>query len=248
MEIRWIRHDRLSSTNEHLSEILKQENPPEGTVVIADYQEAGKGQGTNSWQSPSGENLLMSLLLFPAFLSASRQFYLSQAVSVAICELMESLAVRSSIKWPNDILSTRGKIAGILIEHGITGKRISYTIAGIGLNVNQEVFPGFPQPASSLRLETGRTTDRQDLAETLVAKIIDWYEKLKEGREQLLEKEYLRRLFRLNEPSLFETEGVLFEGTIRGLGESGELLVEREGAVHPYEHGQIVLKTTARTG
>lgn len=248
MEIRWIRHDRLSSTNELLSAILKQEKLREATVVIADYQEAGKGQGTNSWQSRAGENLLLSLLLFPAFLSASRQFHLSQVVSVAICELLESLGVTSSIKWPNDILSTRGKIAGILIEHGITGGSISHTIAGIGLNVNQREFPHFPQPASSLLLETGHTAGRQELAANLVAKIIEWYEKLKEGREQLLEQEYLQRLFRLDEPSLFETEGVIFQGMIRGLGESGELLVEREGAVHSFEHGQIAFKAMARTG
>ncbi len=114
----------------------------------------------------------MSLLLFPAFLSASRQFQLSRVTSLAICDTLQLENVNPVIKWPNDILTLRGKIAGILIEHGITGGNISHTIVGIGLNLNQSEFPAFPMNATSLFLETGIKSQLDALAEVLVEKIM----------------------------------------------------------------------------
>ena len=189
MEIRWIKHDKVASTNLLAAEMLKHQKANELVVVLADYQETGKGQGANSWHSNKGENLLMSLLLFPAFLSASHQFQLSRLVSVALCEVLDSLGASPHIKWPNDILSTKGKIAGILLEHGISGGSISHTIAGIGLNLNQREFPDFPMPASSLFLETGKKTKVRDMAEILVKGIMGKYQKLKEGERHKLEKD-----------------------------------------------------------
>jgi len=241
MESRWIRHDKLTSTNLFLSEMLKHQKPREGLVIIADYQEAGKGQGANTWHSHEGENLLMSLLLFPAFLSASHQFHLSRVVSVAICEVLESLGAVPSIKWPNDILGTGGKMAGILIEHGISGGSISHTIAGIGLNLNQSEFPEFPQAASSLFLETGRKTVPGEIAELLVQKIMAGYQSLKKGEEAALVKEYLRRLFKLGVRSRFQAGGIVFEGMISGISEYGELVVEKEGELLTFGHGEISL-------
>ena len=241
MEIRWIKHDKVASTNLMVAEMLKHQKEDEVVVVLADYQESGKGQGANSWHSKHGENLLMSLLLFPAFLSASHQFQLSRLVSVAICEVLDSQGTSPHIKWPNDIFSTKGKIAGILLEHGISGGSISHTIAGVGLNLNQREFPDFPQPASSLFLETGKKTRVQDMAEILVKGIMDKYQKLKEGEGHSLERDYLDRLFRLGDRSRFKVEAGEAEGIIRGVNEFGELLVEREGQLRSYGHGEITL-------
>ena len=113
MRNRWIKHDSLTSTSTFLSDLLKHQDLEEGTVVVADYQDAGKGQGEHSWVSARGENLLMSMLLFPAFLSAKWQFHLSRVASLALCDALENLGIDSVIKWPNDILSGKGKIAGI---------------------------------------------------------------------------------------------------------------------------------------
>lgn len=248
MEIRWIRHDKLTSTNLYLQEQIKQKKVEEGVVVIADYQEAGRGQGTNSWHSRAGENLLMSVLLFPAFLSASQQFQLSRLISVSLCELLLSMGIDSSIKWPNDILVRGGKIAGILIEHGISGKLISHTIAGIGLNLNQKVFPEFPQPASSVILETGRTFPNSEVAEKLLARISFWYEEIRVGDSKDLESKYLESLFRLGTPSRFEAGGDSFEGIIRGVSPYGELQVESQGRLLTFGHGEITLKEAYRTG
>jgi len=143
MKNRWIKHDSVTSTNTLLFDLLKQQQAEEGTIVIADYQHGGRGLGDHSWISNRGENLLMSLLLFPAFLSASAQFHLSRVASLALCDTLETLGVDPVIKWPNDILTRKGKIAGILIENGISAGAISHTIMGIGLNLNQRSFPDF---------------------------------------------------------------------------------------------------------
>lgn len=242
MEIQWIRHDKLTSTNRLLRELLRQEDLSEGLVVIADYQEAGKGYGDNSWHSRAGENLLMSLLLFPAFLSASHQFHLSMLISVAVCEVLDGMGAKSWIKWPNDILCKGGKVAGLLLEHGVSGGALSHTIAGIGLNLNQREFPRFPNPASSLILETGRKTVPREFAELLAHRILERYQKLREGEERALEKEYLRRLYRLGKDSVFEAGGEVFDGRITGISPFGELQVEREGKLDAYGHGEIRLK------
>jgi len=242
MEIQWIRHDKLTSTNRLLWEMLKQEDLSEGLVLMADYQEAGKGYGGNSWYSRAGENLLMSLLLFPAFLSASHQFHLSKLISVAVSEVLDGMGAKSWIKWPNDILCKGGKVAGLLLEHGVSGGKLSHTIAGIGLNLNQRDFPQFPNPASSLILETGKQTVPREFAELLVHRILDRYQKLKAGEEQGLEEEYLRRLYRLGERSAFKAGAEVFDGKIKGISPYGELLVEREGKRIAYGHGEISLK------
>jgi len=188
MRNRWIKHDSLASTSSFLSDLLKHQNMEEGSVVIADYQDAGRGQGEHSWESARGKNLLMSFLLFPAFLSASNQFQLSRVASLALCDALKTLGVETVIKWPNDILTARGKIAGILIEHSITAGTISRTIVGIGLNLNQTFFPSFPIPASSLRLETGKDVNVYEMGELVETCLMSRYQALKEGKTDQLEK------------------------------------------------------------
>lgn len=241
MREQWIKQNTLSSTNTFVSDLLKHQHLEEGTVVIADYQDAGKGLGDHSWLSKRGENLLMSMVLYPAFLSASRQFQLSKVVSLALCDALESLGLDAAIKWPNDILGKGGKIAGILIEHGILAGNISHTIVGIGLNLNQVEFPAFPLPASSLRLETGKESDIEVVGELVESRLIRRYYALKKGREEGLEQEYLEHLYLAGVPSVFRSAKEVFEGIIRGVNEFGELMVEHHGKIRAFGHGDISL-------
>ena len=118
-------------------------------VVVADYQTAGRGCGTNKWESERGKNLLFSMLIRPAELPAVRQFHISMAASLAICEALGQYIGDLSIKWPNDIYWRNGKIGGMLIEHTLQGNTIMNSIIGVGLNVNQRVFHSdAPNPVS----------------------------------------------------------------------------------------------------
>jgi len=235
----WIKLDSVSSTNAYISTLLSQKKVKDPLVVVADYQEAGKGQGLHSWHSNREENLLMSLLLFPAFLSASEQFHLSRVASLAICDTLDSLDLAAKIKWPNDILSSKGKIAGILIEHGISGAKISFTIVGVGLNLNQTEFPEFPIPASSVKMEKGLNQEPQHVAIILEKHLQKRYQMLERGQTRIIEQDYLSRLHLIHKPSTFSTVNETFQGVIRGVNEFGELVVEKEGELLSYSHGNI---------
>ena len=239
MRSRWIKHDSLTSTSSFISDLLKHQALEEGTVVITDYQDAGRGLGEHSWQSNRGENLLMSLLLYPAFLSASRQFHLSRVASLALCDVLEILGIDAEIKWPNDILTGKGKIAGILIEHSVTAGTISRTIIGLGLNLNQTVFPSFQVPASSVCLETGKVSDLAGVGELVETCLMSRYHALKAGRTEQLEKEYLERLYRAGVPTVFKTGEEVFEGAIAGVNDFGELMVEHKGEIRTFGYGAI---------
>lgn len=134
------------------------------TMVTATSQIAGRGQRGNSWESEPGKNLTFSLFHIPAETMLPRlQFYLSEAVALAISDALRSFGVETKVKWPNDIYAGDSKICGILIEHSLLGRRIRHTIAGAGINVNQREFHSdAPNPVSMYML-LGRDTDTEEV-------------------------------------------------------------------------------------
>jgi BirA family transcriptional regulator, biotin operon repressor / biotin---[acetyl-CoA-carboxylase] ligase len=264
MDPEWIRLGHIDSTNNWINRYLKQEPAAVNLVVIADYQEYGRGQGENRWVSREGENLLMSLLLYPAFLSASQQFKLSMMVSLAITDFLGSAGVDPLIKWPNDLVTRSGKIAGILIELGVRGTSLTHAIIGIGLNINQDDFPEFRIPATSLLLETGRKTLPEEAANDLVGRLSEWYETIRTGDFRRVEQAYHEKLYGLNETITLEARpdrpgnlsvkgpagqkersAILPEhtGILRGVNEYGELLLELQGdGIRAFSSGIVRMK------
>src|ERR1043165_9944327 len=129
-----IRRAETESTNGILAKLSAETNLPEGSVVMADHQTSGKGQAGAKWFSDPGQNLLMSLLLKPDFLSTKKIFLLSKMVSLAIKDVLAGANIVAKVKWPNDIYVSGCKICGVLIENNLRGDRIQQCIAGIGLN------------------------------------------------------------------------------------------------------------------
>jgi len=127
-----------------------------GTVWAARFQTAGRGQKGNQWESAAGENLTFSILWHPAFLAAERQFAVLEIVALAICDLLDSLGLMATIKWPNDVYVGDRKILGVLIEHFLCGSELSASIVGIGLNLNQTRFGHDAPNPTSVLLETGQ--------------------------------------------------------------------------------------------
>ena len=159
MEWKIIHIDETDSTNRWLASHeacppvspLTQGQAPceENLVVVTEFQTAGRGCGTNTWESERGKNLLFSMLIHPEHIHVSRQFHISMAVSLAICEALGQHIGDVSIKWPNDIYWRNGKICGILIENTLQGSVIKNSIIGVGLNVNQRQFVSdAPNPVS----------------------------------------------------------------------------------------------------
>lgn len=139
-----------------------------GMVVWTDYQTAGRGCGTNRWESERGKNLLFSIKIHPKEIAASQQFHISMAVSLAITEALGQHIGDLSIKWPNDIYWRNGKICGILIENTLKGNIIKNSVIGVGLNVNQRHFVSdAPNPVSMWQI-CEQETDREQLLQNIL--------------------------------------------------------------------------------
>src|ERR1035441_10550859 len=133
--------DSVASTNNFAKDMLSNTRPVEGTAIMAKEQYAGRGQMGNAWETESGKNLTCSFILYPEFLEADKQFFLNMAVALAVKDFCEHvLHDEIKIKWPNDIYYHDKKLGGILIENSISGNKISSSVIGIGINVNQTAF------------------------------------------------------------------------------------------------------------
>ena len=215
MEYKIIHIEETDSTNRWLKA------HGEGTmVVVADYQTAGKGCGTNSWESERGKNLTFSMLIHPTDIPASQQFRITEVVSVALCEVLEQYIGDVSIKWPNDIYMGDKKICGVLIENRLQGNVIVDSIIGIGLNVNQTEFVSDAPNPVSLRQLLGREIDREAL-------LHDFLETLETvSSSETTYSAYRNKLFRLGKQAVFSDETGRFEGTIQDVETDGRLLIK----------------------
>lgn len=223
--------ESVDSTNNYARNLLNQGKVPEGTVIWAGYQTVGRGQLHNKWESEPNSNLLVSIILHPSEIRPEEQFILSMAVSLAIKDLLDKYITGVKIKWPNDIYSGNDKIAGILIENAIAGNEILYTIAGIGLNVNQENFlSNAPNPVS-LKILTREEYKTDELLNRLVVCLNDRYGTAKAVGRNGLDKDYHSSLWRLGEWHKFRSDNEVFSGQICGTDKQGCLLVRDENGV-----------------
>ena len=164
MEREIVHIDETDSTNRW----LREHGGEEDMVVWTDFQTAGKGQGTNSWESERDKNLLFSILYHPEGIPANRQFVISMAISLAITDALGEQIGDVSVKWPNDIYWRNGKISGILIENRLSGQIIKDSIIGVGINVNQQQFHSdAPNPVSLWQIH-GHETDREALLQGIL--------------------------------------------------------------------------------
>ena len=224
-ERRIIRLEETDSTNRYLKQLVREERPEEGSLVIADYQTEGRGQMGNSWYSGRGDNLLFSLLIYPRQLPANESFILSRVTSLALKNLLDPFTDDIRIKWPNDIYWKDKKIAGILIENDIQGKEIDNTVIGIGLNVNQQIFPVDLANPVSLRQITGIQHNREHLLELFMREFFLLYRDLQEGLKMDIEDEYMLDLYRVNDYYWFEDSKGRFKAKIETVLSSGHLVL-----------------------
>ncbi len=218
--------NEVDSTNNYANQLVLTKAAEEGTVVLAQFQNSGKGQKGNTWESEPRKNLLASFILRPVFLKPAEQFYISKIISLSIAEILKSNTNDVTIKWPNDIYAGKRKIAGILIENSVLGQNIETSIAGIGLNLNQEVFvSGAPNPVSLKQL-TGKNYEIQQFADHLFVVIEKWYSKLKSFKFSEIDMIYHESLFRMKEWANYSADGKTFEARMIGTGQFGQLQLE----------------------
>ena len=219
-----------NSTNNYLKELLQTQNVDEGTVVWADFQSAGKGQRGNGWESEAGKNILFSIVLFPGFLKAGEQFILSQIVSLAVANCLQEYTAGISIKWPNDIYWNEKKICGILLENTILEDNIGHSVAGIGININQENFRSDAPNPVSLKQITNRDYNLEEILKTVVDNINVYYQQIKIGKTDSLIKQYKESLFRKDGYHLYNDGISNFLARIQDVDSSGILILKtKEG-------------------
>lgn len=262
---RMIELDAVDSTNNFLRQ-LDLQGDSRTTLVTAEYQQSGRGAGTNRWESEPGANLLFSLRVLPKCLPAKRMFALSEAAAMAVWRSLDLTFQRMkegpdegetkakevgeacggegfSVKWPNDVYFADSKVAGILIENDLQGLLVRSSVIGIGLNVNQRRFVSdAPNPRSLCQI-VGHEVDRRAVLREFMTCFMHFMTVLDEGTDAALDtlhEHYKKHLFRWGEKHKFADGMGEFCATIVDVEPSGRLiLMDEEGQRRRYEFKEV---------
>ena len=243
-KIKWHRSDSIGSTNTYLRELGGGDPDYDYEVAVADFQTAGRGQKGNTWESEQGKNLLFSILAHPHNIKVRDQFYISEAIALAVSDSVIAAAGPEyapyfSVKWSNDIYYKDYKMAGILIENTLQGDRIMDTVVGVGLDVNQEVFLSDAPNPVSLKNITGMDYDRDKLLADIIDRFIGYME-LSEQQRHKVDKLYRERLYRREGYHKFRDANGCFEACIEGIQPNGCLMLQTiDGEHRVYEFKQV---------
>lgn len=238
-----IQLNEVESTNSYAIALLKNVNPPEGTLIMAKHQTHGRGQRGSLWEAQMGQNAIFSLVLKPSFLDEKHLFYLSKCAALALYDVLTQRLNSShfdiKIKWPNDILVNGQKIAGVLIENHFSERRVAWSVVGVGININQTVF-SHTLNATSLHLCTLQNHDILLAIQHFCMAFEGYYLQLKNKSLGALTDFYNARLLGLGKwidvemnegPQRLFFEAVTEEGRIQ--------LSETEGKTHLLDVKQI---------
>ena len=234
---RLIQLDEVDSTNRYALDLVRTNRPAQGLVISAKFQRDGRGQRGKRWEADVDDNALFSIIYYPE-VSVDKQFEYNQRVAVGLWmglkEMLTGKAV--TIKWPNDVYVGKKKIAGILIQNVLTGKRIDHMVVGIGVNVNQTTFPeDLPNP-TSLLLQTGDRSKPGRIIERLVTHVDKAFWEM---QPEVVKAYYLQNLYLKSEKTHFSVNGQRFPGEIVGISNQGELMVRHASGVRCYAFGEI---------
>jgi BirA family biotin operon repressor/biotin-[acetyl-CoA-carboxylase] ligase len=248
----FVKLDTVDSTNNYALTQLHAGLAQHGMTFFAREQTAGKGQRGKTWQAEKDTNVLMTVIIDPSPLSLARQFQLSACIAVSVAEVFSSYAGElTRIKWPNDLYWGDRKAGGILIEN-VIGKRIVrreqnqahqdlpgstpppgenpaqwvWSVAGIGININQADFPDDLVNPVSLFQVTGRRHDPAKLAREICDRAtLNLGELIEKGFDEIY-KRYISLLYKKDERVKFRKDSRVFEATVLTVLPSGELLVK----------------------
>ena len=218
-----VKLDAIDSTNDFLKELVRGQNVENFTVVSAENQTSGKGQMGSVWVSEKDKNVIMSVLVKDFLFDSKAIFNLNIVVSLAVFQCLKQLNIPDlSIKWPNDIMSGDKKIGGILIENSFKSDESIFSVAGIGLNVNQTDFDLLPH-ASSLAAIMHQEFDKEALLIAIVENIKEITNSWKRSKA-VLRQQYIDSLFKKNQLMSFQIwDQTEFIGKVNGISAEGKL-------------------------
>ncbi len=236
--------ETTGSTNNEARK-LAEHDAPHGALVLADFQESGKGRRGRTWSTPRGTSVMMSLVVRPK-LPPERASMMTLVMGMAVAAAVRELCgIETAIKWPNDVVADRKKICGILTEMSCEIDYINYLVIGTGINVNLDEFPEeLRQKATSIYLLTGKKVSRAALTALCLKKFEYYYGRFMETQDMsLLQEEYNARLAGKGGEVRVLEPGHEYDGVSRGINERGELLVELEdGTVRQVYAGEVSVR------
>lgn len=206
------------------------------TLVVADYQTAGRGQGANKWESEANKNLLFSVLVHPSRIPLRQQFLLAEAGALALKEVIDKYVSEDiTLKWPNDIYWKDKKLSGTLIETKIAGGHIKDFVFGVGLNVNQTHFTSdAPNPVSLTQI-IGYEIDRDKLLTELLQAFRQYFGYIENGEYDGISGLYHESLYHRKGFHWYRDAQGKFEGAIVEVEDDGHLILRtREGIIKSY--------------
>lgn len=241
MEI--VKLNAINSTNNYLKELSKDVETANWTVVTAEHQISGRGQMETKWESEKGKNLTFSILIRFEQLKSQDQFYLNCAISLGVFNALKNCGIpKLKVKWPNDIMSASKKLGGILIENILVNDRITHSVIGIGLNVNQEKFPDYLPRAVSMKQVLNHDFDCDKILHQTVYSMQQQIELLTLHNFDLLHRNYEQVLYKKDKVLMFENKNKeKFMGKIIGVTNKGKLQVVQENeVVKQYNFKEII--------
>ncbi len=236
---------KVGSTQDFAMELLKRHPTLHGTVILAFDQDNGRGRLTKKWETRAGENFIGSILVqTPRFINKDNYGIISMFTALAVQEAISILVNEEvKIKWPNDILVSNKKVAGILIHNQWRGQILSASILGIGVNLNQSVFPDYLSQASSLKILSRQQIDSGQFIELLMESLNKWYFILYHGDAPAIRHSYHQRLYGMKKLIRFELNGSICSGIIKEVSENGNINIESlEGKNEWYNIDQIKIE------
>ena len=229
---------QADSTNNYATQQIREGLAFHGNAWFTSNQTEGKGQRGKRWESENGKNLAISIALQPPNHLNDSHFVFNMFVANTCASFLEGLLGQEiSIKWPNDIFINDRKAGGILIENIFRGKDWSWSVVGIGLNLNQTHFSAAAGRPVSLIQITGKSYDPEKIARDLHVHMLSALHSDEELDANIVQTSYNNRLYRKNEMVLFKKNDELFSCKIREVNAQGELMVE--GAPHFFRFGEV---------
>jgi len=239
METKIIRLKEVDSTNRFLKEMDSYDENAL-TIAVADYQTAGKGQGSHSWEGEAGKNLLFSMMACPRWVPVRQQFLLSEAGALAIKDALDTYTDGITLKWPNDVYWNDKKISGTLIETSIDSKGIKRCIFGIGININQMEFKSDAPNPVSLAQVLGHEVDREEVLQKIIEAFEKYYELLRRADYMDVSGIYHLALYRRKGFHWYEDKDGKFEGAFVEVEDDGHLILhDKQGVIRSYAFGEV---------
>jgi BirA family biotin operon repressor/biotin-[acetyl-CoA-carboxylase] ligase len=229
----------VDSTNTYAHQLIS-EGLSEDALIYCVEQTAGRGQRGNTWVSKAGDGIYCSFVIFHKNIFVRDQFVFNMIIAVAVSSYLESKGIENvKIKWPNDILVNNKKIAGLLIENSLKGDKISSSIVGIGLNLNQEwEEENFETPSTSLKMISGENYNYEkevlELAEH-IEKCLDYF---KAGQYELISKMYHQKLYQNQDDVEMIIDNNAVNARLEGINSDGSASVFYEGESRKVYHPQ----------